>query len=73
MVAIRPGKHLALMAKEEVTKQASPSASAHRMSREDQKKMRPGGNRFSVPNPIAVMPVIRRPTMNIGLEPTKDI
>jgi hypothetical protein len=34
MVAILPGKDLALIANEEVTKQASPSASAHRMKME---------------------------------------
>jgi hypothetical protein len=73
IVAIRPGKHFALIAKEEVTKQASPSASAQRMNREAQKKIRPAGKRLSVPNVIAVIPVMKRPTMNIDFEPMRTI
>lgn len=46
MVAIRPGKDLALIANEEVTKAASPNASVQRITNDAQKKPGPGGSRL---------------------------
>jgi hypothetical protein len=43
------------------------------MNREAQKKIRPAGKRLSVPNVIAVIPVMKRPTMNIDFEPMRTI
>lgn len=73
MVAILPGKHFALIAKELVTKHASPNASAQRTVSEAQKNIRLDGKKLRKPKAIAVTPVIKRPVVNIFLDPKNAI